>query len=49
MLSKSEKILMSVNGRAKATLPTSNRRILPQRDKETAKNDKSAFGSEALD
>jgi len=29
---------------AKATLPTGNRKTLPQQDKETAKNDKSAFG-----
>jgi len=31
------------------TLPTGNCRTLPQRDTETAKNDKSAFGSDALD
>jgi len=34
---------------AKATLPTGNCRTLPQRDRETAKNDESAFGSDALD
>jgi len=34
---------------AKVTLPTGNRRILPQRDTEMAKNDKSPFGSDALD
>ena len=41
---------MSLNSKQlKATLPTGNRRTLPQRDRETAKNDKSAFGSDALD
>jgi len=40
-LSKSEKILMSLNSKQlKATLPTGNYRTLPQRDRETAKNDK---------
>jgi len=34
---------------AKAILPTGNHRTLPQRDRETAKNDKSAFGSDSLD
>jgi len=30
-------------------LPTGNRGTLPQRDTETEKNDKRAFGSDALD
>jgi len=38
MLTKSEKILMSLNSKQKSTLPTGNRRTLPQRDRETAKN-----------
>jgi len=33
----------------KATLPTGNRKTLPQRDRRQQKNDKSAFGSDALD
>jgi len=49
MLSKSEKILMSLNSKQlKATLPTGNRRTLLQRDRETAKNDKCAFETDAL-
>jgi len=34
---------------AKATLPIGNCRTRLQQDRETAKNDKSAFGSDALD
>ena len=41
--------LDDIEWQAKVTLPTGNRRTLPQRDTETAKNDKSAFGSDALD
>jgi len=41
--------LDDIEQQAKAALPTDNRRTLPQRDTETAKNDKSAFGSDALD
>jgi len=37
MLRKSEKILMSLNFKAKPTLPTGNCRTLPQWDRETAK------------
>jgi len=41
---------MSLNSKQlKATLPIGNRRTLPQWDRETAKNDKSALGSDALD
>ena len=35
--------LDDIEKQAKATLPTGNRRTLPQRDTETAKNDKSAL------
>jgi len=37
---------MSLNSKQK---PTGSRRTLPKRDRETAKNGKSAFGSDALD
>ena len=41
--------LDDIEQQANATLPTGKRRTLPQRDTETAKNDISAFGSDALD
>jgi len=48
MLSRSKKILIILNSKQKR-LPTGNRRTLPQRDTETEKNDKRAFGSDTLD
>jgi len=41
--------LGELDKQAKAALLTGNYRTLAQRDRDTGKNDKSAFGSDALD
>jgi len=49
MLSKSEKILMSVNSKQKPLYQLAAAELLPNETGKQQENDKSAFGSDALD
>jgi len=49
MLSKSEKILMSLNSKQKPLCPLTTAELLANETGEQQKNDKSAFGSDTLD
>jgi len=49
MLSKSEKILTSVNNKQKPFCQLATAELFPNETGKQQKNDKSAFGSDALD
>jgi len=49
MLSKSENILMSVNGKQKPLCQLATAELFPKETGKQQKNYKSAFGSDALD
>jgi len=49
MLSRSEKILMSLNGKQKPFCQLVTAELFPNKTGKQEKNDKSVFGSDALD
>jgi len=49
MLSKSEKILINLNSKQKSLCQLTARELFPKETRKQLENDKSAFGSDAID